>query len=70
MREVILSSEPIELCQLLKLASVVGSGGEAKYLIAEGLVRVNGEVELRKRKKIVTGDIVEFEGEKFSPRLK
>lgn len=57
-----LKSEYIELCQLLKLENLAQSGGEAKFLISEGLATVNGEVELRKRKKIIAGDVVEFQG--------
>lgn len=55
-----ISREPIELCQLLKIANLVQSGGEAKLVIGEGLVRVNDSVENRKRRKIYAGDIVEF----------
>jgi ribosome-associated protein len=51
----------INLTQVLKLASWVMNGGEAKALIAEGRVRVNGEVELRKRRKMALGDRVELE---------
>lgn len=65
MREVEIHSESIELCQLLKFEALVASGGEAKHVIAEGLVMVNGEVETRKRKKIVSGDVVAFEGDRF-----
>ncbi len=50
----------INLTQVLKLAGWVMSGGEAKTLIAEGQVRVNGEVELRKRRKMAIGDRVEL----------
>ena len=57
-----LKSEYIELCQLLKLESLAQSGGEAKFFISEGLAKVNGEIETRKRKKIIAGDVVEFEG--------
>ena len=46
---------------MLKLAGLVLNGGEAKALIADGLVRVNGEVELRKRRKMAVGDVVELE---------
>jgi ribosome-associated protein len=60
MREVEVSREPIELYKLLKLDGMVASGGEAKAVIAEGLVLVNGEVETRKRKQIFSGDIVTF----------
>ena len=70
MREVGISKEPIELYKLLKFEGMVGSGGEAKHVIAEGLVLVNGEVETRKRKKIVSGDIVEFGNEKICIQLK
>ncbi|MDF1591267.1 MAG: RNA-binding S4 domain-containing protein [Desulfobacterales bacterium] len=58
------ASEPIELYKILKLVNVANSGGEAKYLISEGKVLVNGKVETRKRKKIFSGDVVEF-GEKI-----
>ena len=51
--------------KLLKLENMVESGGAAKFVVAEGLVRVNGAMETRKRKKIMSGDIVEFEGEKI-----
>ena len=57
-----LKTEYIDLCQLLKMENLAQSGGEAKFFISEGLAKVNGEVELRKRKKIFAGDIVEFEG--------
>jgi len=52
---------PINLTQALKLANCVQSGGEAKNLIAAEAVRVNGEVELRKRRQMATGDVVEIE---------
>jgi len=54
--------EPIELCKLLKIANMVGGGGEAKIVISEGYVLVNNEVECQKRKKIRHGDIIEFNG--------
>jgi ribosome-associated protein len=63
MRVVEIEEEPIELYKILKFENMVQSGGEAKFVIAEGLVRVNGEIETRKRKKIFSGDIVEFEEE-------
>ena len=49
---------------------MVSSGGEAKAVIAEGQVLVNGKVETRKRKKIISGDIVEFGKEKVRIQLK
>ena len=63
MRVVEIEEEPIELYKILKFENMVQSGGEAKFVIAEGLVRVNGEVETRKSKKIIAGDIIEFEEE-------
>jgi len=65
MRKVIITDELVELYKLLKFENLVASGGEAKHVIAEGLVLVNGEVETRKRKKIYAGDVVTFKGEKF-----
>ena len=57
--------QPIPLCQLLKVANLVGGGGEAKIVISEGYVFVNNEVEYQKRKKVYENDIVEFNGEVF-----
>lgn len=55
--------ENTELKNLLKLANLVSSGGEAKYAILEGEVTSNGEVTNVIRKKLKNGDIVEFNGE-------
>ena len=52
----------IKLGQAIKAANLVGSGVEAKFVIQDGLVKVNGQVELQRGKKLVDGDIVEFEG--------
>ena len=60
MRTVELSREPVELYKILKFEGLVASGGEAKMVISEGMVLVNGKVETRKRKKIVAGDTIEF----------
>ena len=60
MREIEISEAPIELYKILKFVNMVNSGGEAKYVISEGQVIVNGKVETRKRKKIFSGDVVEF----------
>lgn len=54
--------EPIELYKLLKIANMVGGGGEAKTMISEGNVLVNNEVVVQKRKKIRHGDIIEYNG--------
>jgi ribosome-associated protein len=65
MRTVEITREPVELYKILKFEGLVGSGGEAKLVIDEGLVLVNGKVETRKRKKIVSGDTIEFGGERM-----
>jgi len=57
-----LNGDFIELCKLLKIAGLAESGGEAKALVEEGLVFVNGVPEDRKRAKIQPGDTVEAEG--------
>ncbi len=57
---VLVNKTPVELYKILKFENLAASGGEAKYLIADGLVRVNGEVETRKRKKIYPGDTIEL----------
>ena len=54
--------EYIELCSLLKAANLVMSGGEGKEVVAQGLVTVDGQLELRKRCKIRSGQRVEFQG--------
>jgi len=53
-----LENEYIELFKLLKLLDLVDTGGQAKMIVAEGYVQRNGEVETRKRAKIVVGDIL------------
>ncbi len=65
MREVKINKEPVELYKILKFEGIVSSGGEAKSVIGDGKVLVNGLVETRKRKKILSGDTVEYIGEKY-----
>ena len=60
MNQVILDKEPVELYKILKFEGIVENGGQAKAVIANGEVQVNGEIETQKRKKIVSGDIIEF----------
>ncbi len=62
-RSVAINREPVELYKILKFENLVLSGGEAKYVISDGMVRVNGKIETRKRKKIFSGDYVDFNGE-------
>lgn len=64
-REVRIRGDVIRLGQLLKLAGVVGGGGEAKVLLAEGDVRVNGEPEDRRGRQLGPGDVVVAEGEEL-----
>lgn len=63
MRDVHITREPVELYKILKFEGLADNGGAAKALIEQGLVSVNGEVETRKRRQIVAGDVIGFEGE-------
>ena len=62
-QDVAIRGEMIRLGQLLKLAGVVGGGGAAKALLAEGAVTVNGEPETRRGRQLAVGDVVRVEGE-------
>jgi ribosome-associated protein len=70
MREVEINQKPTELFKILKFENLVASGGEAKTVVAEGGVKVNGEVDTRKRRKIVAGDVIEFGGDEMRIRLR
>ena len=59
--EFTLEKEFIELNKLLKILSLVESGGQANMVISEGSVSYNGEIDTRKRLKIRKGDVIEFE---------
>lgn len=61
MEKISINTEFIKLDALLKFAAVVGTGGEAKTVIADGLVKVNGEVCTMRGKKLRPGDLVEFD---------
>ena len=63
MQEIKLRDEFIKLGQALKAAGLVGSGVDAKLIIQDGLVKVNGETEVQRGKKLYDGDVVTFEGE-------
>jgi ribosome-associated protein len=69
MRNVEITREPVELYKILKFEGLVTTGGEAKLLIGDGQVTVNGDIETRRRKKIVDGDVIEFRGEKLQVQL-
>lgn len=68
MEEVFIRDEFIKLGQALKLANLVASGVDAKFVVQDGLVKVNGEVCTMRGKKLVDGDEVSFEGNTFVVR--
>ena len=69
MKDIEITSEPVELYKILKFEGLVASGGEAKLVIEQGQVMVNGSVETRKRKKMFSGDVIEFNHESFRLRF-
>lgn len=70
MRDVEIKREPVELYKILKFEGLASSGGEAKGFVADGQVLVNGKIETQKRKKIVSGDVIEFGNERIRVQLK
>ena len=60
--DVPVDDDSIKLGQFLKLANLIESGGEAKQVLAGGIVRVNGDVETRRGRQLVAGDVVELAG--------
>ncbi|GFO83702.1 MULTISPECIES: RNA-binding S4 domain-containing protein [Anaerostipes] len=65
MNEFKIKDDHIKLGQVLKAAGLVGSGVEAKIVIQEGQVKVDGEVDTRRGRKLFGGEIVSFEGEEI-----
>lgn len=65
METVRIKDDFIKLGQALKLAGLVQSGVDAKYVVQDGLVKVNGQIETQRGKKLVAGDIVEYNGDSF-----
>ncbi|WP_340679304.1 RNA-binding S4 domain-containing protein [Paraglaciecola sp.] len=65
MKQIQIIQEPIDLNKLMKFESLVSSGGEANSAIVSGIVKVNGELETRKRRKLMAGDVVEFMQESY-----
>ncbi|WP_028863558.1 RNA-binding S4 domain-containing protein [Psychromonas aquimarina] len=65
-----IKQEPTELYKILKFESLVSGGGEAKQVIAEGYVFVNGQVETQKRKKVYAGDLISFNDQHYQIALK
>jgi len=62
MHEIEISTDTIRLGQFLKLANLVDSGSDAKFLLAEGELSVNGEAETRRGRQLRDGDVVEYDG--------
>ncbi len=69
MRTIEINSEPVELFKILKFEGLTTTGGEAKLLIGDGQVTVNGDTETRRRRKMMGGDVIGFRGEQFQLRL-
>ena len=65
MHKVEINKEPVELYKILKFEGLTTTGGEAKLLIGDGQVTVNGDVETRRRRKMLSGDIIGFRGEEI-----
>ena len=65
MREIRIKDDFIKLGQSLKLAHLVKNGAEAKEVVQAGLVKVNGETDTRRGRKLVGGDVVEYRGESY-----
>ena len=63
MSQIFIRDDFIKLGQLLKLAGLCDTGADAKEVILEGLVQVNGEIALQRGKKVVPGDTVTFDGQ-------
>ena len=63
METIYIKDDFIKLGQALKLAGLVESGVDAKFVVQDGLVKVNGEVDTRRGKKLVPGDTFEYEGQ-------
>jgi len=69
-REVEIDREPVELFKILKFEGLCESGGEAKSMIEQGQVSLNGKPESQKRKKIMSGDVIKYAGQTLHIKLK
>ena len=65
MENITINTEFIKLSQMMKMANLVQSGGEAKQIILEGLVIVNNEICTQRGKKLYKDDIIEFDEKKY-----
>ena len=63
MQTIHLREDFIKLGQALKLAGLVESGVDAKFVIQDGLFKVNGQIETRRGKKLIAGDMIEYDGQ-------
>lgn len=63
MQTIYLREDFIKLGQALKAAGLAESGVDAKFAIQDGLVKVNGQVEFQRGKKLISGDVIEYDGE-------
>ncbi len=68
MQQITIKDDFIKLGQAMKLAGLVDNGVEAKIVIQDGQVKVNGAVETQRGKKLIPGDIVSFENSEFEVR--
>lgn len=69
MKTVDITREPVELYKILKFEGLASSGAEAKLCVDDGLVTVNGDVETRRRRKIMSGDVIVFNGNELQIQL-
>jgi len=65
MTEIKINTEFIKLDSFMKWANIVSQGSEAKIYIKDGLIKINGETEIRRGRKLYKNDIVEFNGEEY-----
>ena len=69
MHTVEIQKEPVELYKILKFEGMTSTGGEAKLLIADSQVTVNGETETRRGRKMMSGNVIGFRGDEFHLQL-
>ena len=69
MHTIDIQKESVELYKILKFEGMTSTGGEAKLLIGDGQVTVNGETETRRRRKMMNGDVIGFRGDQFHLQL-
>ena len=65
MKEIKINTDIIKLDSFLKWAGITTQGSDAKFIIQNGEVKLNGEVETRRGKKLIKGDVIEFEEETY-----